>query len=179
MFSYWRRSNLATFSTPNLTRFDEAVCAGQVRGPTDVRKHRLGSLHVRHGHRPRLFHALPHRQVIFIFRIVNHQYHQPRKYLMSLSYSDSNFVQMGKPNLGLLSALDWVDDEEKRFKVTVFRDSHSITIIIMEVDVLLWISSDADQLVLIWVQTIHSCLDENWDVQRFLCKSQFNILLTK
>ena len=25
----------------------------------------------------------------------------------------------------------------------------------------------------------HSCLDENWDVQRFLCKSQFNIFLTK
>ena len=22
---------------------------------------------------------------------------------------------------------------------------------------------------------VHSCLDENWDVQRFLCKSQFNI----
>ena len=38
--------------------------------------------------------------------------------------------------------------------MTVFRDSHSITIIIMEVDVLLWISSDPDQLVLIWVLTI-------------------------
>ena len=25
----------------------------------------------------------------------------------------------------------------------------------------------------------HSCLDENWDVQRFLCKNQFNIFLTK
>ena len=26
---------------------------------------------------------------------------------------------------------------------------------------------------------LHSCLDENWDVQRFLCKNQFNIFLTK
>ena len=46
--------------------------SGQVRGSTDVWKHRMGCVHVRHGHRPRLFHALPHRQVIFIFRIVYH-----------------------------------------------------------------------------------------------------------
>ena len=26
-----------------------------------------------------------------------------------------------------------------------------------------------------WLSRSHSCLDENWDVQRFLCKSQFNI----
>ena len=24
---------------------------------------------------------------------------------------------------------------------------------------------------------LHSCLDKNWHVQRFLCKSQFNIFL--
>ena len=37
--------------------------SGQVRGSTDVWKHRMGCVHVRHGHRPRLFHTLPNSQV--------------------------------------------------------------------------------------------------------------------